>query len=361
MTRLAIVGDIFLTDPLPDESVFANVQTLIQDADIGFGNLEAPVSKRGQPVEKWINMRMAPDRLADVRTAGFDILTIANNHMMDYGLDAFYDTRKLLPEHGLAVVGAGDNLDEAWQPVILTTGEQKVAFLAAASTLGPGLAASEYRPGVAPVHVSEAYNIDFAASMEQPGSAPYVQTRAWPEDVARAEQAVRDAKSRADFVIIAMHWGVPPLWRSRFQDGLADYQPVVGHRLAEAGADLVVGHHPHSLQTIEVYKGTPIFYSLGNFIFHHNRVGMGSTIIARNVPYTIEVGRDRAWAESIILTVELAADGRMTCVMHPILLDSSGNPALLDGVEARSLIERLSQMSPEAEIDFLDGKGHLTL
>ena len=70
---------------------------------------------------------------------------------------------------------------------------------------------------------------------------------------------------------MAMHWGVPPFWRSRFQDGLADYQVEVGHALIDAGADVIVGHHPHSLQEVEVYKGKPIFYSLGNFVFHHNQ------------------------------------------------------------------------------------------
>ena len=346
MVRLAMVGDVFLQEALPDSAGLAGVREVLGGADIAFGNLETPVSSRGTPVEKWINMRMAPELLADVQGLGFDIVTLANNHMMDFGEVALYDTFGYLHERGLPYVGAGENLDAAWRAEVVAVGDTRVAFLGAASTLGTGSAATDERPGVAPIHVSESYNIDFAGSMEQPGSAPYVFTRAWREDVERAMVAIEAAREAADFVVLALHWGVPPFWRSRFQDGLADYQVEVGRALVDAGADVIVGHHPHSLQEVEVYRGKPIFYSLGNFVFHENRGPVSHTPISRNAPYAVSADRrNRTWSETVIVLAELAADGAVSYRLQPALLDAVGNPQLLVGDEAREVIERLDGMS----------------
>ena len=277
MPTIAMVGDIFLQEALPQRAELAAIAEVLRRADIAFGNLETPVSERGTPIDKWINMRMPPALLADVADMGFDIVTLANNHMWDFGEVAFNDTLGHLRARQLPFVGAGGDLDAAWRPAILPLGELNIAFLGATSTLGPGSAAAEGRPGVAPIQVSESYHLDPPASLEQPGSAPYVFTRAWREDLERAISAIKEARSQADFVVLALHWGVPPFWRPRFQDGLADYQIEVGHALIDAGADVIVGHHPHSLQEVEVYRGKPIFYSLGNFVFHHN-LGSGRVI-----------------------------------------------------------------------------------
>ena len=357
MAIIAMVGDIFLQDSLPQSQALAAAAEILQTSDIALGNLEAPVSERGAAVEKWINMRMSPELLPEAAAIGFTMFTIANNHMMDYGELAFMDTLNCLDAHQIAYAGAGLNLEQAWQVKILLAGDLRLAVLAAASTLPLGSAATDDRPGAAPIHVAESYHVDAAASMEQPGSAPYVHTRAWPEDLDRARQAIEEAAREADFVVAALHWGVPPLWRSRFQDGLADYQIEVGHALIEAGADVIVGHHPHSLQAVEVYRGKPIFYSLGNFLFHHSQSAQ-PTIINRNAPYVLNAVRDRIWSETIILVVDT---DKMTYAMHPVLLDDAGNPALLKGSEAHAVIERLIAMSPHATIRFHDGLGHLLL
>lgn len=362
MPTIAMVGDIFPQQALPQSAELADVRRLLRSADIAFGNLETPVSTRGAPAEKWINMRMPPELLADVSDLGFDMLTLANNHMLDFGEVALRDTLDHLREHDLPYVGAGLDLDAAWRAQVLRLGEARVAFLGASSTLGPGSAAAEGKPGVAPIHVSEAYHLDPPASLEQPGSAPYVHTRAWREDLERAIAAVEAARSEADLVVLAMHWGVPPFWRSRFQDGLADYQIEVGHALIDAGVDVIVGHHPHSLQEVEVYRGKPIFYSLGNFVFHHNRGPVRDTPVSRNAPYGVSVDRrNRNWSETIIVLADLAADGAVTYTLQPALLDAVGNPQLLRGDEAQALIARLDEMSPNARISFRDGRGYLHL
>ena len=362
MVRLAMVGDVFLQEALPDSAGLAGVREVLGGADIAFGNLETPVSARGAPVEKWINMRMAPELLADVVGLGFDIVTLANNHIMDFGEVAFFDTLAHLRERDLPFVGAGENLDAAWRAKTVLAGDTRVAFLGAASTLGVQSAATAERPGAAPIHVSESYNIDFAGSMEQPGSAPYVFTRAWREDVERAAVALAAAREAADFVVLALHWGVPPFWRSRFQDGLADYQVEVGRALIEAGADVIVGHHPHSLQEVEVYRGKPIFYSLGNFVFHENRGPVSHTPISRNAPYAVSADRrDREWSETVIVLADIAADGAVDYRLQPALLDEAGNPQLLVGDAARAVIERLDGMSASARICCCGGVGHLEM
>ena len=362
MATIAMVGDIFVQDALPHSAEIREVSALLGSADIAFGNLETPVSERGTPVEKWINMRMPPDRLPDVIDMGFDVVTLANNHMMDFGEVAFFDTLRYMEDCDLRYVGAGASLAAAWRAEVISIGDRKVAFLGAASTLGPGSAATADRPGVAPIHASESYNIDFAGSMEQPGSAPYVFTRAWIEDVERAIAAIEAARAESDLVVLALHWGVPPFWRSRFQDGLADYQIEVGHALIDAGADVIVGHHPHSLQEVEIYGGKPIFYSLGNFVFHQNKGPVSETPISRNAPYAVTVNRrNRNWSETVIVLADVADTGQVTYTLQPALLDAAGNPQLLQGEEARAVIERLDAMSPNARLCFGAGVGHLQM
>ncbi len=362
MPTIAIVGDIFPQEALPQSAELTEVRALLGAADIAFGNLETPVSTRGTPTDKWINMRMPPALLADVSELGLDIVTLANNHMLDFGEIALRDTLDHLSAQGLPYVGAGLDLDAAWRAEIVRVGDVRATFLGAASTLGPGSAAAAGKPGVAPIRVSEAYHLDPAASLEQPGSAPYVHTRTWREDLERAVAAVEAARNEADFVVLAMHWGVPPFWRSRFQDGLADYQIEVGRALIDAGVDVIVGHHPHSLQAVEVYNGKPIFYSLGNFVFHHNHGPIRDTPVSRHAPYSVSVNRrNRNWSETVIALADIAADGAVTYTLRPALLDAVGNPLLLRGDEARALVARLDDLSPNARISCRDGLGYLHL
>ena len=357
-----MVGDIFLQEALPKTADLAAVRSFLQSADVAFGNLEAPVSERGTPIDKWINMRMPPSRLNDVIDIGVDIVTLANNHLWDFGEVAFFDTLRHLEERDLPFVGAGADLEAAWRAEIVTSGDVNVAFLGATSTLGPGSAAAAGRPGVAPIRVAESYHIDPLASLEQPGSAPYVFTRAWRDDLERAITAVKTASAAADFVALALHWGVPPFWRSRFQDGVADYQIEVGRALIEAGADVIVGHHPHSLQEVEVYQGKPIFYSLGNFVFHHDQGPAPDTPVSRNAPYAVSVNRrDRHWSETVIALADINAAGDVSYALRPALLVADGNPRLLEGDEARTVIKRLDAMSPMADIRFCNGQGYLQL
>ena len=349
-TTLAIVGDLFLTAGLTAEQRADAAFAPIRAAKMAFANLEAPLTSGGAPAEKWINMRMTPALLPQLRALGFGLFTIANNHMMDYGYEGFADTLRHLRAADFPFVGGGEDLDAAWAAHFVEIGGRRLALLGASSTLGATLPATNERPGVAPLRISESYAIDGNASLEQPGSAPYVHTRPWAGDVQRACAAIAGAKKGADFVVIAMHWGVPPLWRSRFQDGLAEYQVTLAEQFAAAGADLIVGHHPHSLQTIARVGRTPVFYSLGNFIFHHNRLGAQPTAIARHAPYSLTVGRDRQWMETVVLVADFA-DAAPAYRLHPVALDEAGNPRAQRGEAARQLFARLAELSPGVALE----------
>jgi poly-gamma-glutamate capsule biosynthesis protein CapA/YwtB (metallophosphatase superfamily) len=357
-----IVGDVVPVEELSASPAVARAMSLLRTAGLAFGNLEAAVSRRGAPAEKLYSLRADPNSIDGLYDLGFRVMTVANNHALDYGVEAFLDTLSTLKQKGILPVGGGQHTQEAWQPAILSLDGLRIAFLGAASTLPPGFAAGEDRPGIAPIHVTETFQIDPTLSLEQPGSAPYVHTRAWPEDVETAQAAVRNARALADFVIVSMHWGVPPLWRAPSQRDLACYQQPVGHALIQAGADLVVGHHPHSLQGIEVYRGRPIFYSLGNFLFG-SQDGDVYAPLARNLPYDYEDKPDRQWSESIILQVTPDRSGTVTYEAWPVLLDKVGYPHLLEGDEAQAVIQRLAALSAPlgSELVFEEGRGRLML
>ena len=141
---------------------------------------------------------------------------------------------------------------------------------------------------------------------------------------------------------------------------MADYQIEVGHALIDAGADVIVGQHPHSLQEVEVYRGKPIVYSLGNFVFHLNMGPISDTPVSRSAPYAVTIKRrNRIWSETVIVLADLAVGGEVSYTLQPVLLDEDGNPQLLRGDEAQSLIERLGEMSPKAMIQYSDGLGLL--
>ena len=127
MPTIALVGDIFLQQELPRTAEIAAVADVLRGADIAFGNLETPVSERGTPIDKWINMRMPPALLSEVAAMGFDIMTLANNHMWDFGEVAFFDTLRHMGEYGLPAVGAGADLDAAWRAEFITLIRQRAS------------------------------------------------------------------------------------------------------------------------------------------------------------------------------------------------------------------------------------------
>jgi poly-gamma-glutamate synthesis protein (capsule biosynthesis protein) len=185
---------------------------------------------------------------------GFDAVTIANNHMYDFGPEALLDTRALLIAKGIAVTGAGRDLDEARQPAIVERNGIKVGFLGYCSVIPEGGEAAPGKVGIAPLRVVTSYE----------GRGPHASARVVTQpnegDMTNILDDIASLRRQVDIVVVAFHWGV--IWVPRV---IADYQVIAAHACIDAGADMILGHHAHVPKAIETYNGKAIFYSLSNF------------------------------------------------------------------------------------------------
>lgn len=236
---MLFAGDTMLSRAVGDlmasrddwEWPFALIASTTQDADLMVLNLETPVSERGEAVGCGYCFRTDPRAIRGLVHAGVDVVTLANNHAFDYGSDALTDTVALLGQSGIAVSGAGLNRDEAHTAVIRQVGSTRVALLSYTNLVPAAAGAGPDKPGVA-IYDSETIVHDIA-----------------------------DARRDADVVIVSFHAGdeyqaEPNAWQERV------YRSVI-----DAGADVVIGHHPHVIQPVESYGTGWIAYSLGNFVF----------------------------------------------------------------------------------------------
>ena len=356
---VAIAGDVA---PLRAVSTYdERLRALLRDAAVAFGNLETPLTTGGAPAEKAATHRAHPDRIAEVRGFGFDVVTLANNHLLDYGPDGLAETLEVLAAAGVDAVGAGRSQADALRCVVRPTPHGAVAFVGLCAALPPGFAATAVRPGVAAVRVRQSVAIDPALQAEQPGAAPFVHTAAHEADVEAACAAVRAARSEARLVVVALHWGIPHGFAARSYGVLAEYQRPLAHALVDAGADLVVGHHPHVVHPVERYRGALIAYSLGNYVFHnwgHLADGAGTTIPADApaeppeqtlaldmplAPFRNPFGAEEM-LESVVLTVAppggLHAGLRVGFVPTVMV---NGDPRIPDAARSERVLERLTR------------------
>jgi poly-gamma-glutamate synthesis protein (capsule biosynthesis protein) len=270
--RLAAVGDVNLA--VAGGGVWRDVAPVLRGADLAVANLECAVSARGLAVAgKEYVFRGRPAALGGLAQAGIDVISLANNHSLDYGREAFTDTLELARGAGLAVAGGGRDLDAARRPVVRTKGGLRIALLAY----------SDVRP------------LGFDAGAGVAGAAP-----AFPELI---DPDVRAARRRADVVVVYFHWG----------EELARRPNARQRRLAQialdAGATVVLGAHPHVLQPRErVGPGRLVAWSLGNFVF---------------------AAESAATTATGILLVDLAADGVRRARLRPVQIEG-GRPVVSD-------------------------------
>jgi poly-gamma-glutamate synthesis protein (capsule biosynthesis protein) len=210
-----------------------SASAVFKNSDLGFVNLECCISSGGSPAPgKAFTFRGPADSATGLSSAGVRVVSLANNHSKDFGTGALLETLAHLKENDVAFCGAGNNSDEAYSPAVLTAHGRKVAFLAFTAVVPDGWAATESNPGCA---------VTF--------------------DHDRVASAIRDAKAKSDYVVASFHWGME-LATSPDAD-----QRGLAHLAVDSGADLVLGHHPHVVQGLELYRNRLIAYSLGNFIF----------------------------------------------------------------------------------------------
>ena len=263
---LAFAGDVMFSDAYLEAydqsgiSAIADDEMLkaMQEADLFILNEEFPFSLRGEPMaDKQFTFRTDPKYVQIFKELGTDIVTLANNHAMDYGRDAFCDTLETLDKAGIKRIGGGYNIAESAAPAVYTINGLSIAIFGATR--------------VSP-------SADWYAGTEQAG---LLQTY----DPSRLNAAIREAKQSYDYVIVFVHWGIEK------NETPEEYQRTLAKRYIDAGADLVVGAHPHVLQGFEYYKGVPIIYSLGNYLFG-NRTGQTlllETVFSKEEPLAVRL------------------------------------------------------------------------
>ena len=267
--NIFLVGDLGIHREKP-ATIFHHVREWFKQADILIGNSEYPLTDRGQP---WPGKR-EPIRRADPHIAqvlhevGFSAVSLSTNHAMDYGVEGMLQTIEALNASGVSHAGAGRAAKEAHTPTIIEKKGARIALLSYTSVFFPGYSATDTRPGIATVRVETHYR-STPWSLDTPGVPLDAITIPDPGDVSVMKEDVKLARAKSDIVIVAWHWGIPVTAGHR---GILSYQRELGHAAIDAGADLVVGHHPHVLQGIEVYRGRAIFHSISHFAFDAPRV-----------------------------------------------------------------------------------------
>jgi poly-gamma-glutamate synthesis protein (capsule biosynthesis protein) len=213
------------------EYPFQNIDTIFKDADLVFANLEAPFGSKGQAFPKTYSFQVRPD-LINVLTSGrLNLVSIANNHIMDFGIESLIETMNLLRENNIWFAGAGLNLSKAREPALFKINDKKIVFMAYSLT----------------------FPEEFWATDTSAGTCFPFDTFVYKD--------IKKFKKGNDLVIVSCHWG------EELRETPKDYQIELAHNLIDAGADIILGHHPHVVQGIELYKEKLIAYSLGNFIF----------------------------------------------------------------------------------------------
>lgn len=264
---LILLGDLHVQRADPT-AIFSGCIDYLRSMDLRFGNLEIIPTDVRNPMQGRDESRLISDEsnFAAYTYAGLDVVGLANNHSMDQGLAGLMRTIDLLDGVGIRHTGGGRNAAEAHRPALVEHAGARVAFLSYTSVFAPGAGADDYWGGLAVVQARAAYE-PHPGAMEAPGTPPITRTWLDPAHLETLRGDIRSAREQADVVIVSWHWGLSPKTGGPGWIPVLDYQREGGHAAIDAGADLVFGHHPHMLQAVEVHRGRPIFYSVGNFAF----------------------------------------------------------------------------------------------
>lgn len=294
-TTLLAVGDILLSRHVGfqiDESgdidlPFKNIGDAIRTADISFGNLECPLDGGNIPIRNGLIFRCLTKYVPGLKNSGFDILSTANNHSFDQGLDNLTFTAEYLRTQSILPVGTGRNFTEAHQGEIISKHSVKFGFL--------GYSYTAYNDGGKSTH-------------------PQIATT---DDIEQLKKDIADLRNRGtQIVVISMHAG------TEYKRYPAQNQIEFAHVAIDAGADIVIGHHPHWIQNIEIYQNKPIFYSLGNFVF------------------------DQMWSqdtrEGLIVKLNFKKQKLISAELIPVIIENYCCPRLANDQEKIEILKKIN-------------------
>lgn len=286
---------------------FAPAVPLVKGSDITFGNLECPLTDRVEIPYEGMIFAAPAKTVKGLKLLGLDVVTLANNHSTNFGREAFTDTLEVLEENGIKYAGGGRDYSEAHRPAVIESKGVKFAFLSYNSIEG-SIDATASEPGVAWIRMLP-FNPDS------------------PEDIAMVERDIRDARQQADVVIPCFHWGE----EYRYHPNAS--MVILAHKACDAGADMVIGQHPHSVQSIEWYKGKLIAYSLGNFIFDQRYV----EIEGRQVGEQTRKG--------FALRCDFRRGALVSMELLPYRIDDNCRTIPLKGGKAQALMDKVMKIS----------------
>jgi poly-gamma-glutamate synthesis protein (capsule biosynthesis protein) len=253
VTLLAI-GDILIERPDPT-TMFRHSRSLFHSGDIVFANCEQMCSDKGV-ANPFLATHATPKIAEAIADAGISLVSLANNHTLDWGEEGILDTIERLNTLGISTLGAGKDILAARKPIVVAKSGIRFGFLAY-GCIGPeGYEATATKAGHAPMRAWTLYE----KAYYQPATPPLIRSFADREDLRAMVDDIRQLRPECDILSVSYHWGLHFAPRV-----IPDYCIEVGQAAVDAGADIVLGHHPHILKGIEFYKGKPIFYSMENF------------------------------------------------------------------------------------------------
>lgn len=314
MIKLTAVGDIMMGNGVETmirrhgvKFPFQHISSVLKNSNITFGNLEAPLTNETNKavsdytkiidtplvidgkVFRNVYCRAMPSSVEGLVYAGFDIVSLANNHILDYGAAGLFDTIKVLSERNMKYVGVGKNINDARKPVVSQVKNIKVGFLA--------------------------YSDVYLASKQKPGAAS---TKYIKEDI-------RKLKDKVDIIVVSIHGGM-----SIADHPLPDEIKMM-HSIIDSGASLILRHHPHVIQGIEHYNKGVIVYSLGNFVFDYNIDPLWNDLAEAR--------------ESMIFQCKLSKKGIEETNIIPLYINDHYQPEVISGEAKDKIISKIEKLS----------------
>jgi len=310
---MTIAGDVMLGRGVgsainSNHNIFGDLKPIFKQSDLVVVNLESPFTYSSKNFKKTIPLKANPAYMHILKDNNVDVVTLGNNHIMDYGPQGLTDTLTTLDKYNIAHVGAGENLQDALQPTYFNINGKRVAVINFMDlTTFRGFGKFELPP----------------STDNSPGFAP----AEWK----LVKNSINTTKSQADIVIVFFHYG------NEYSMTPNKYQTTLSRKCIDEGADIVVGSHPHVPPGIESYKGKLIFYSLGNCVFDQSN------------PIT---------KDSMVLQLQIV-NGNVDVTVIPIHISNS-SPKIMGNQHADKFLNRIKSES-NVKMDIVNGKGKLTM